>query len=374
VDNFRFSIEANKASPPQGSHWLTIPIDKIGVVAQMRGTMNQDRLEDLAKSIEEKGQLHPAIVVALSEEEAEIYLLSINQMWGKEYSLSAFPYVYVEEYRRRYYFFLVAGHRRLEAVKKIKGRKLVALTHFGVPYSKAVALQYHENNHEQVRSDEEARFLTLLWRQKLTEDPRYPLVRFAKELGKTSDFLRSAIRFTSLPLHVQKLVVPSKDFKKGVAYGILCELSRLNEAKIKIQGLGYNEKDLILLAYSFITEQKTVKMVKETVSQRIRGLEGQEELFELSMQEVADGAKHQVTSGVEKSVRLAKDHLARVARFHEEEEGVQHIPRIVSPGCVQATINALTIAATQVPAIIEGLRGARSLHQAKKSMVQAITP
>lgn len=363
------SLHTNKAEPPQGSAWLNLPTEVIATLVQMRPHISDGPLEDLSRSIKEQSQLNPAIIVALEQAEATEYLFMVNTMWGTDYRLSQFKPVRVVEKRKIYYFFLVAGHRRLKAVKLATIKTLYSLVHFGKSFNEAILLQYHENVHQEVPPEHVARFLGLLWRTSEQVDGKPQISKFAKQMGMTTEAVRKAIRFTSLPVSIQSLVLPTKELKKGIAYGLLCELARLQDSHIKhLRPL--SEHELMMLAYSMVVQYRTVKEAASFVSQRIKHLEGQGQLptFELTSDDIARHASRAMLTHLEDAVRAGHQHLSTVARFHSE----RRVGDVLSTAAVTATIQACETITRDAPAILAGLNGSMSAKRAKRALLDSL--
>lgn len=359
----QLSLQRIVALPPKGTHDVKLPRTVIGVLVQMRARMSTAGLEDLAASIKEVGQHTPGLVVALSADEAKEYLASINGMWGTEYSLSEFESVFLTEMNCSYYLFLVAGHRRFRAVDLAGLPDFYARLHFETEFSDALLMQYHENIHEHVPPDNEARFVTLLWRKAKKENTKLTLGQFARSLGKKPETVRRSIRFTALPVKVQELVMPSEEFKKGIAFALLCELARLQEARIAAKK-GYSDQELMQLAYVLVTQYKTAKSAAAWVSTQIRVLQGQSDMFNLSIVDALDGARKTVSTRLEGTVRAGHEHLRVVARLHKESQ----IPKVISRAAVSAVENTLRVAHDLAPQIVEGIRGGRGATSARATI------
>jgi ParB-like chromosome segregation protein Spo0J len=360
------SLKKAAAHPPANVYWLRLPPQAIWVLKQMRSKMSTDGLEDLAASIKESDQINPGIVVALEPKEAAKYLRLINQMWGTEYRLKNFAPVRFTELRKELYLFLVAGHRRLQAVIMADIPDFYCQVRLETTFSKALVLQFQENLHEAVPLDDEARFLTFLWQQEKAMKKTLSVSTFARKLGKKPEVVRRAIRFASwLPVRVQKLMMPSQEFKKGVAFGVLCELARLQEAYLAKEK-PLSEIELVHLAYTLTVQQKSAKGAALWVSEQIKELNGQRSMFELQIQVVAEGARRSAASGVEKAVRDGADHLRRVARFHTEGG----VAKVASGAAAMAVVNTIEVATSLAPKIVENLEGARHASEAKKALTR----
>ena len=204
------SLEQSAARPPKGVYDLHLPPQAISILQQVRTKMTRDGLDNLMASIKAIGQKTAGIAIGLDKQEAENYLQQVNDLWGTGYRLDNYEPVYFKELGDNFYLFLVTGHRRLVAVKKLELSFYFCQLHLQVRFLDAFILQFHENIHEEVAKDDEARFLTVMWRKQKSMDEGLSLSEFARRHGKTPDAIRRANRFTSLPISVQKLVLPSE--------------------------------------------------------------------------------------------------------------------------------------------------------------------
>ncbi len=357
------SLKKMAARPPKGTYDVNLPRTCIGVLHQMRRTMSQNGLNELADSISAMGQHTPGLVVALKRRAALSYIQNINTMWGTNYQLRQFIPTYIQEQGEEFHLFLVAGHRRFKAVELVGLDTFYARLHFESSFSQALLMQYHENVHEEVPPDEEARFITLFWREAKKKNPEMPLARFARSLGKKPEAVRRSIRFTALPVRIQELVLPNNQFKKGIAYALLCELARLQEARIEAEK-PFDEAELMHLAYVLVTQYKTAKRAAAWVSEQICVLQGQGEMFDLSIQDALDGAKQSAAKELETTVRAGEQQLRIVARLHTEG-GVE---RVASGAAAAAVTRTLDVASQLAPQIVDGLRGARGAMQARQAV------
>lgn len=358
------NIEKCITWPPEGVYDLNLPPQTIGVLQQVRTKMTREGLDNLMASIKAIGQKTPGVVVGFTEQEGREYLRQINDLWGTDYRLEDFEPVYFDDLDGNvYYLFLVTGHRRLVVVKNLEIGFYFCQLHLRVKFLDAFILQFHENIHEEVARDDEARFLTVMWRKQKSEDEALSLAEFARRYGKRPDVVRHAIRFTSLPISVQKLMLPSEEFKKGVAYGILCEMAHLQEER-QAKGKPYGEQELLNLAYVLVAKLKTVKAVAAWVREQIKELNGQDSMFELSIEDAVDDARRSVVSGLEDAVRTGGEHLRAIARMHSAG-GIRKVPSGSAVNTVTRTIDLVT---TLAPEIVEGIRGARHAPKAREAL------
>lgn len=362
----KISLEKCTAKPPKGSVSVNLPIDSIGVLRQMRSTFISDSITDLAESIKSSGQLHPGIVVALIEKEARHYLHAINKTWGTKHSLTNYESVHVEG-RGEYYFFLVAGERRYRACMQAKLQNYFCQLRFGMNFSDAIVLQAQENLHEAVPQEESAATFALLWRMEKTKNQKLTLSTFARRVGKSPEAMRKAVRFMTLPISVQRLVLPTAEFSRGVPYGILCELARLQEAR-ELYKKAFSLVELKQYAYIFVAQMKTVHAVASFVTTQIEQLEqtkqGARPLFELELSDATSATKKSVATGFEDTIRHGEKHLRAVARFHNDPV----IGKIASQSAVSGVLNTLSVAEDIAPKILQGVKGARGAKALAKKL------
>lgn len=357
------SLEESAARPPRGVYDLYLPPHVFGVLQQVRTRITEESLDDLAASIKTMGQQAAGVAVGLTAYEAIRYLHEVNDLWGTEYRLENYEPVYLKELAATVYLFLVAGHRRLLTIKKLGIAAYLCRLHLHVAFLDAFAMQFHENVHKEIWPDDEARYLTVMWRKQKSMDEGLTLVEFARRHGKSTDAVRRANRFTTLPVVVQKLVLPNAEYKKGIAFGMLCELARLQEARLA-NGKAHNEHELINLAYVLVVQQKTVKAAAAWVTHQVHELNGQGTIFDLSIQDAVDGARKTVGSGLEHMVRIGSNHLRTIARLHSEG-GVK---KVASGSAVNAVTQAITMTKTLAPKILENIKGARHAPLARKAL------
>lgn len=359
----QISLKQASARPPQGVYDLYLSPDIINILQQVRTKITRESLDDLAASIKAIGQQAAGIAIGLTKQEAAKYLQEVNDLWGTAYQLEMCEQVYFKELGEHFYVFLVAGHRRLLTIKELGIDSYLCRLHLHLEFVDAFSLQFHENVHKEVSLDDEARFLTFMWRKQKSTNDALSLTEFARRHGKKVDTVRRAIRFTSLPISVQRLMLPTEEFKKGIAFGILCEMARLQEAR-QAKGKSYSEQELINLAYILVVQQKTTRAASMWVSEQIKQLHGQGDMFELSIQEALDGARHSVGTGLEQSIRIQSEHLRIIARMHDEG-GVE---KVVSGSAVNAVTNAARSVSDLAPKIVANIRGARHAPTARAAL------
>ncbi len=227
---------------------VAVPLGAISLVTQVRTTVDVD--EDLIPSIKAHGQQTPGVAVALTPDEARQYIEEINELWGSCHHIADFPLVELDG--ERYYFILVAGHRRYAACailaenaeqnagqSAFDGRYRVDIR-FGMRVSETIPLQFNENRHQQVPPHEEARAAWKFYRWLKRNEPEITISQFARKIGRTPEWVRGALRFCTLPSSVQNYADGTDGCVK-LPYSILTSLARLGEGMFELTGEAFPE-------------------------------------------------------------------------------------------------------------------------------------
>lgn len=254
----------------------------LNVLTQVRQTMGEAELRELAESILVQGQHYPGIVVALTPSEAQQYVTEVNELWGSTHGLRWLSKTHLDE--EEYYLVVVAGHRRLRACEtadqllkdgmytseRFTGSYLCEI-HFGLTVDQALAIQFHENRHQQVAIHEEVAAAWRTWRYVRKKTPNMNVASFAKIIARTPTWVRSMLRFCELPESVQRLIEPNA-LASRVSYQLLVQVARLLEVEQK-HGRIFSENDVHAMVVSLIASRIDVKTYTKMVSDRIRDLE-----------------------------------------------------------------------------------------------------
>ena len=222
-----------------------IPLAAVDVLPQPQQTFEQ--IEELAEDIASKNLLNPPVVAEFGRSACQKYLNVINALWKTNFQISDLTKTTHEGKKR--WFILLAGERRFRACqylwqngcencqarfdKEPEGRCF--RRHFGsakidvrlcqdiTPIS-ALFLQFSENTHMRVPPHQEAQAYMQLFSLLRQVDEKYPLARFARNVGRSPEAIRNALRFCELPIRIQRMV------EKGmIIYGIAVEIARLSE-------------------------------------------------------------------------------------------------------------------------------------------------
>lgn len=276
-----------------------ISLDAINVLPQSRKTFQE--IELLAEDIAAKKLMNPILVARFNQEICEQYLKTINHLWKTTYQIQNLISVN-ENKGETIFYILIAGERRLKACRYLqkfgcercreKNNSLQGCYqyHFGdqmiearlclnIPPLKALLMQASENIHMRVPPHEEARFYSELFQLIRLDEPKYSLSRLARDVGRSPETIREALKFCLLPEETQNLVA-----KKMISYGIACEIAKLQVA-------GVNEKELQWWVLRAISGNYKVPEFQNMVTNLLRDrANGELKLFTEQMEkEMKDG-------------------------------------------------------------------------------------
>ena len=113
-----------------------------------------------------------------------------------------------------------------------------------------------------------------------------------------------------------------------------------------------------------VVQQKTAKAAATWVTAQIQELQGQGNMFELSIEEAVHSARRTVGTGLEQTVRIGSEHMRTVARMHRDGR----IGKIASGSTVNAVTNAINTVTDLAPKIVENIRGARHAPTARDAL------
>lgn len=264
---------------------VPVVLDALNTLSQVRQTMGEDDLRELAESILAQGQYAPGVVVALTPTEVASYVAEINEWSGKVHQVHWLTKIILDG--EEFYLVVVAGHRRLQACKiaaqllesgqytsdRFTGEYLCDI-HFGLSVDQALAVQFHENRHQPVPIHEEVAAAWRTWRFLRKRNPRLTIAAFAKTIGRTSSWVRNMLRFCELPESVQQLIQPN-GYSSRVSYQLLVQHARLLEAERRY-GNEYSEQEVHAAIMRLLVDRVPAKKYAKIVSSRLRDLdEGQ---------------------------------------------------------------------------------------------------
>lgn len=303
-----FSLKENEIIS-QNSFQVLVDHSLIIVLKQTRTMMSFEGLQSLASSIKKNGQQNPGIIFAFQKSQAKKYLYNINKLWHRQYKIEEFESIYIKEKQNNYYLILVAGHRRLEAVK-IAEQKYFAQIYFGKSFKEAITAQYEENFHEEIPLYDLVNFASFFWVMSKTEDEKLTLKSFAKSIHKSTTWLSNALKFTGLPVSIQELI-NSSEISKGVNYSIMIEFAKFYEISIRKEK-PISEDLLLSFISQCIVHKYNLGKVKEFIEIRKQELFGQQALFELESQEINSGTLTELRKSVTLDISRVNSYLTAV--------------------------------------------------------------
>ena len=180
-------------------HKLDLWPDEIIVKPQMRIFFSEESIDDLARDIENANQLYRCFVYDK---------LAFNPYEDENGN---------DNDSRRYV--LIAGERRLRAVKKLGDRPLYCRVYDIRSLLEIFTLQASENKHEDVTRAEEAKHIHYLWLLARDANPGMTMKEFCNRIVKPEKRVSNALRFvTKLDQRVSQWVYDGMlDWSKGLA-------------------------------------------------------------------------------------------------------------------------------------------------------------
>lgn len=289
-----------------------VSIRDINVLPQPRKTF--ENIPELADDISRKGILNPPTVARLNALDVGKYLTIVNMLWSTDFGMKDLAPATTNGNSRVYYV-LLAGERRFRASKHLwehgcgvcsekygeEEKGVCFKRHFGgerievrlcndIPPLPALFIQLSENTHMQVPPHEEAKAYSQLFRLIREADSKFTLVAFARNVGRSADTVRKALKFCELPADVQEAVEVGL-----VPYGIALELSRLHQ-----DGMG--EEELGWWLRRAVAENARIPVFRESVSKHLLDKHsGQGNLLLMSPAAEADNRRRQMRQVVESS-------------------------------------------------------------------------
>jgi len=226
-----------------------VPLHLINVLPQPRRTFRE--IPELAESLAHLGFIQlPTVARFDSRERCEEYVRDFNLFWGTRRSVSSPKWECTSEDGREVHYVLIAGERRLRALKRLwsrgcvdcrkatRGRRLKPgecfSRHFGKglevrlipnpPVELAMDMQFQENIHNAVPSPEEASAVGRRYLYMKKKKTLRTLAAFARKVGRSPSTVRRMLWYCQLPHPIQKAVIDGR-----MPYGIAVQLGRLRQ-------------------------------------------------------------------------------------------------------------------------------------------------
>lgn len=259
-----------------------VPLDGINVLPQPRKTIEE--IETLADNISLLGLLQPLTIARCDNERScQLYLDGFNSLWGTETKLE--DLTRVTEKEKEVFYILIAGERRLKALRLLqkedrlnsryfRGQKVEAIIYVNISPHEAMNVQASENIHMPVPPHEEARFYYDCFRLRKEKDPGLSMAQFAREVGRSEGKIIGAIRFCELPVKIQRLVEAG-----NLVYGVAVEISRLQRET------NISEDGLFFWAELAMTGNKKLPDLRKDISQEIYRIRSGQGMFEIFTEE-----------------------------------------------------------------------------------------
>ncbi|MDD3774061.1 MAG: hypothetical protein PHW50_02165 [Patescibacteria group bacterium] len=272
------------------------------VLGQPRKTFEQ--IEELANDIARHRQLQSIIVARFTKTYALEYIRMNNELWGLKNRLPVKP-SFVDSDGVNYYDILIAGERRTRAIRYLfdhgcadcldkYGREKPGTCYqrhpigqdgidvsfaINIPPAAAINIQFSENIHNGVPTDEEARGHQVWFRfLKKRYGNQITLKLFSECVGRNPNSISDSVHFCQLPDQIQQDVAAYRmgKIKVKITYGFALQVARLQRA--------FNlDNEQVIREYRKLIESKfndNISVCRAHVSERIaQSKSGQGDLF-----------------------------------------------------------------------------------------------
>ncbi len=249
----------------------------LNVIVQQRDEYSG--ISGLAANIEEHGMIHPLLVARYDADGARDYLVAAYGTYGKKVSADQrkrLPdLVKTTENGNETYYIVIAGHRRLRALRMLQKKTSILQIVNDIDPFEALEIQASENTAKLPKDYERAESNGDLHSILKARDPKLRIEKFATRVGHPVAVVRKDLRYYGLPPEVKNFVVPRnrRDSGEGdteipdqplMEFNIACQLGRLVE-------VGASFDDILFLAKRFFVENITnEKTASRRVTQYIR--------------------------------------------------------------------------------------------------------
>jgi hypothetical protein len=217
--------------------------DRIHELDQVRKTRPRtDEREVMLQSFLHNGQFTPGTIAALTKGQAVKYLKQIGTLWGKLYDIADYqPVLWKGDTR---YFFLIAGHMRLETARTIarmspkqlpqkpdeyRGSYYAELR-FGLTAEQAIRIQINENVRISLHPVDEMFAAQMVWKWKKVSGKKFTLADLARMFGRSSSWAEASMLLAELPESTQRMAIDPGErdtHKAAVPRGYLYAVARL---------------------------------------------------------------------------------------------------------------------------------------------------
>lgn len=307
-----------------------IPINELNVVVQQRDEYSG--IQTLADNIKEQGRLiHAPLVARYDEEGARAYLNTAYGVYNRK--TRGAPRKRISDLtssgssEKPIYHIVIAGHRRLRALRLIDQQDIVVQIVENIDPLDALELQVSENTARLPKDYERAESNGDLHVVMKARNPNLTLKEFAAKVGHPQQVVRRDLRYYSLPEEVKNYVVPRnrKDSGEGdteipdqplMPFNVACQLGRLVEE-------GAQLPDVLFLARRFfeegISSEKAAGIrVNAYIRESIRGAGDMQDIFGVNSARLARLKRTKQVA--ERFTGVVDDSIAYFVRVKQAEE------------------------------------------------------
>ena len=202
--------------------YAKIELDKLVVLPQVRKIKNS-RIDEMADSIESQGLINPLDVARMDYEGLKKHIDFINKLWKQNVNIESYEMI------MGYYYVVIAGHSRLEALKKNAKQykrkdEVVAKVHKVKTSEEILAIQLDENIHKEINLEERAIAIIETYFLGISNGKWKDKADFIKKNKNkfSKGILYDALVFADLPKEVQDYV-----FSNNIPFSVGVELGKM---------------------------------------------------------------------------------------------------------------------------------------------------
>ncbi|MCB9823232.1 hypothetical protein H6800_03075 [Candidatus Nomurabacteria bacterium] len=221
---------------------LLAPLGAINMVSQVRQDINPDDQSELEQALivhdadgEQRIELiQPITVGYFHRNDLSNYLDKLNSTWGTDHTVDELTPI--PGSHGRYFFLVVAGHRRTLAIASAAKKLGIDVSRIDVvfhvlhgsnfTFREGIKTQYRENFHKKPESWEDAIAVSAILQEGLRSGEYQNFADCARDLAIPSERVSKAYRFFELPESIRNQV-----YDGTFSYSLALELHRIAVAK-----------------------------------------------------------------------------------------------------------------------------------------------
>jgi hypothetical protein len=206
-------------------------IDKLVFLPQVRKRKNS-RIDEIAESIQSRRKLiNQPDIARMTYDGLKSHIDFINQLWKKNVDINSFTTI------NGYYYVVIAGHTRLEALKRIPKSddpkdEVVLKIHDVKSSEEILAIQLDENIHREISVEERAIAIIETYRLGIINGKWSDKADFIRQNKNefSKHILNDILTFADLPIEIQEYI-----FSNNLPFSVGVELGRIYPLIVKYE-------------------------------------------------------------------------------------------------------------------------------------------